>query len=85
MVAKGVRSLWTVDIRMKLIDQYTVLLHIAYFDLMNGSRRHKFGWARLVCKEWARPMSLYIEHSLTLMNALFDDECFLQSIKDYLI
>ena len=26
-------------------------------------------------------MSVYIEHSLTLMNALFDDECFLQSIK----
>ena len=49
MVAEGVRSLWTVDIRMKLIDQYTVLLHITYFDLRNCSRRHKFEWAGLVC------------------------------------
>ena len=30
-------------------------------------------------------MSLYIDHSLTLMNGLFYDECFLQSIKGYLI
>ena len=33
----------------------------------------------------ARPMSLYIDHSLTLMNGLLDETCFLQSIKGYLI
>ena len=33
----------------------------------------------------ARPMSLYIELSLTLMKVLFDDACCLQSIKGFLI
>ena len=31
----------------------------------------------------ARPMSLYIELSLTLMKVLLDETCFLQSIKAY--
>ena len=83
---KRIFRVWGVNRSMVRLDLLAVRGLFVFLEVSHGGL--KLSHERLQRPEiWAgaRPMSLYIEPSLTSMKALLDQTCFLQSIKGYLI